>query len=199
MTLNEHCFEGAERERWLLIAGGMRPRYQPVQGHSGFEPEMNGTGMVIRSGGMSMPFEYKLPLGQYYYRFMGAVAHNVGVAAVGGAAFFGNWWIDGQTLASIRQHGRTLGDLSAAAKYFLALPYEWGDHGRVVRALLLKPLRAWRGKGLPAPDAVSGTRFIPPQHVEVAQLFIPGSRDALRQAFDRAECRYARDAESWFR
>lgn len=199
MTLNEDCFEGVERERWLLIARGMRPHYQPVKGRSGFEPELDEAGLAIRSGGMSMPSECRLPLGQYYYRFMGTVAHNVGVAKVGEAAFFGNWWIEGQTLAAIRRHARAVGDLAEAAKYFLALPYEWGDHGRLVRALLLKPLRAWRGKGLPAHDAVSRTRFIPPQHVEVAQLFIPGSRDTLREAFDRAECRYARDADDWFR
>lgn len=200
MTLNEHCFQGAERQRWWLVARGMRPSYQPAKGRAGFAPELDLDGMALRSGGMAMPSEYEPPLGQYYYRFIGTVAHNVGVSRFGDAAYFGSWWIDAETLAAIRRHATSLGDdLSEAAKYFLALPYEWGDHRRLVRALLVKPLRAWRGKGLPAPDAVSGTRFVPPQHVEVAQLFIPGQRDALHRAFAPAECRYAKDAESWFR
>jgi len=28
MSLNEQCFQGAERERWWLVARGMQPRYQ---------------------------------------------------------------------------------------------------------------------------------------------------------------------------
>jgi hypothetical protein len=200
MTLNSHCFEGAERERWWLISRGMRASYRPTNGHGGFAPELDLDGMALRSGGMAMPSEYRLPLGQYYYRFIGTVAHNVSLSRFGDAAYFGNWWVGAETLATIRRYAAQYGgDLAQAAKYFLALPYEWGDHRRLVRALLVRPLRAWRGKGLPAHDAVSGTRFVPPQHIEVAQLFIPGDRDLLHGAFAHAESLYAKDAERWFR
>lgn len=200
MSLNEQCFQGAERERWWLVARGMQPAYQRRNGRAAFAPEEDVRGMALRSGGMSMPLEFKLPLGQYYYRFIDTVSHNIGVAAFGDAAYFGRWWVDAGTLAAIRRHATLTGDdLSEAAKYYLALPYEWGDHRRLVRAQLVRPLRGWRGKGLPAHDARSGTRFIPPQHVEVAQLFIPGERDVIHQAFAHAECLYTKDADRWFR
>src|SRR5262245_49833997 len=118
--------------------------------------------MALRSSGMSMPVEFKPLLGQYYYPFIDAVSHNTGVAAFGEAAYFGRWWIDAERLGAIRRHAKLTGDdLADVAKYYLALPYEWGDHRRLVRAQLVRPLRAWRGKGLPAHDARSGTRFIP--------------------------------------
>ena len=199
MSLNEQCFQGAERERWLLVARGMEPAYQRQNGRGGFMPAHDLHGMALRSGGMSMPVECKPPLGQFYYRFLDTVSHNVGVAGSGEAAYFGRWWVDAETLAAIRRHAKLAGDdLSEAAKYYLALPYEWGDHRRLVRAQLVRPLRAWRGKGLPAPDARSGTRFIPPLHVEVAQLLIPGGHDVIHQAFAHADCVYTKDADRWF-
>jgi hypothetical protein len=199
MSLNEQCFQGAERERWLLVARGMAPAYQRPNGRPGFVPARDLHGMALRSGGMAMPVEFKPPLGQYYYRFLDTVFHTTGVARFGGAAYFGHWWVAAETLAAIRRHARLTGDdLSEAAKYYLALPYAWGDHRRLVRALLVRPLRAWRGRGLPAHDARSGTCFIPPQHVEVAQLFIPGDRDIIHQAFAQADCLYTKDADRWF-
>jgi hypothetical protein len=203
MTINDRYFRGLERERWMLIAGGFKPSFP-----GGKVDYTLDQGMAIRSGGISMPREVQLRTGLYYYRFLDTVRHNVDVAKVGDLAYFGGWWIDGETMHACRRFALDGGyALSEAAKYFLALPYEWGDHRRLVRALLAKTLYAWEGRGAPAQSAPvtshrahpkdRGTTWIPPQHVQVHQLFIPGTREEIRKAFVSYKCEYADKANFW--
>jgi hypothetical protein len=203
MAINDRYFEGLERERWKLIAGGFKPSFPGGRVDYALDQ-----GMAIRNGGISMPREVKLRTGLYYYRFLDTVFHNVNVAKSGDVAYFGRWWIDGETMLACRKFALDGGyALSEAAKYFLALPYEWGDHRRLVRALLAETLRAWEGRGAPAQSAPAqsnrahrmdrGTTWIPPQHVEVHQLFIPGTPEEIRKAFASYKCEYADKADFW--
>ena len=150
-----------------------------------------------------MPREVKLRTGHYYYRFIDTVYHNVALGKVGDLAYFGRWWIDAQTIHACRQFALNGGyALSEAAKYFFALPYEWGDHRRLVKALLTETLRAWEGMGAPAQSGNRHpqdreTKWIPPQHVQIHQLFVPGTAEEIRSAFTLFKCEYADKAAFW--
>jgi hypothetical protein len=60
----------------------------------------------------------------------------------------------------------------------LALPYAWTRVDIQIKALLLKPLKAYAGEGKPAEGgkdgADRGSKWIPTQHIKVCQLYIPG-------------------------
>lgn len=195
---NDHCFTGSGREFWRLTAQGFQGAQIRRDGGVDVDEEIvDIRALALRNGGIERPREVKLRAGLFYYRFLGTAAHNVGVAATGSLAYFGHWWIDGETMAGLRRFARDGGyPISEAAKYLLALPFEWGDHRRLVRALLESPLRAWEGKGAPAQASSRhpsdrGTKWIPPQHITVHQLFIPGRREELRGAFTQWTCDYA--------
>lgn len=145
---------------WLVIARG-------------FDTERwFNDGQAVGTGGIVNPQPTSPPVGHYYYRF--ASSSSPRAAQVGGG-----WWIDYENLAAIRRFAQANGySLRDAARLMLALPYAWTRVDRMVRALLLRPLRAWSGAGKPAqaPDggADRGTRWIPTQHIKVRQFYIPG-------------------------
>ena len=204
MAKNDSYFEGLERDRWRLLAGGFRPSFPG----GSVDYALDSQGMALRNGGILAPREVKLRTGLFYYRFIDTVFHNVTVAKSGDLAYFGRWWINGEMMSACRRFALEQGYcLSDAAKYFFALPYEWGDHRRLVRALLAETVRAWEGNGAPAHsseiDSVKahprdrGTTWIAPQHIEVRQLFIPGSPEEIRASFREYQCEYADRASFW--
>lgn len=145
---------------WLVIARG-------------FDTERwFNDGQAVGTGGIVNPQPVLLPAGHYYYRL--ASSSSARAAQVGGG-----WWIDYENLATIRRFARANGYRTRdAARLMLALPYAWTRVDCMVRALLLRPLRAWAGAGKPAQaptgGADRGTRWIPTQHIKVRQFYVPG-------------------------
>ena len=204
MSVNLSCFQGGDRERWRLVANGASPRPHATHPDKWIE-KINKAGYAIRTGGMVFPRETDLNPGLWYYRFIGTAAYSQGLAESGVAqAVFGGWWVEYETMMQIVRFAREHGDLLYdTAAYFLALPDEWGDRGRLARAMLVKPIRAWRGNGKPA-QSPSGT-WIPPQHMkEVYQSFLPGDPALRASAFALVKTSediiYTRDFEQvgWF-
>jgi hypothetical protein len=145
---------------WLVIARG-------------FDTERwFNDGQAIGTGGVVNPQPTSLPAGHYYYRFASGSSPRAAQAG-------GGWWIDYENLMAIRRFAQANGyRVRDAARLMLALPYAWTRVDRMVRALLLRPLRAWSGAGKPAQSpeggADRGTRWIPTQHIKVRQLYVPG-------------------------
>lgn len=139
----------------------------------GFETERwFNDGQAVGTGGIVNPQPTRLPIGQYYYRFASSASSPA-------AQLGGGWWIDFEAFTQIRHFAQANGyTLRDAARLMLALPYAWTRVDRLLRALLVKPLRAWTGAGKPVqgPDGGGdkGTRWIPTQHIVVRQLYIPG-------------------------
>jgi len=150
-----------------------------------------------------MPREWNMPTGSYYYRFVDSSAYSRDAGA--SRAVFGGWWVEYEVMKRMIDFARAHADLlENVAAYFLALPLEWGDRARLVRACLGYPLRAWRGRGRPA-EMMSG-KYIPPQHLrEVYQCFIPGDPAQRAAAFlplsRSSNVIYTRDFNTcgWFR
>jgi hypothetical protein len=127
---------------------------------------------AVGTGGILNPQPTSLPAGQYYYRF--ASSSSPRASQLGGG-----WWIDYENLMTVRRFAQANGYRTRdAARLMLALPYAWTRVDRMVRALLLRPLRAWSGAGKPAQGpgggADRGTTWIPTQHIKVRQYYIPG-------------------------
>ena len=114
-----------------------------------------------------------MAVGHYYYRF--ASSGSSRASQVGGG-----WWLDYENFSLIRQFASAYDyPLRDAARLMLALPHAWPTQvDLLVRALLLKPMRAYCGYGKPANGSAEGpdrgTRWIPTQHVRVQQLYVPG-------------------------
>ncbi len=128
-------------------------------------------GQAVGTGGIVNPQATRMPAGHYYYRF---ASSNSLPSQVGGG-----WWVDFENFALIRRFADQNGyRVREAARLMLALPYAWTSVDRLVRALLLQPLRAWTGRGktaqAPPGGADRGTRWIPTQHIVVRQLYVPG-------------------------
>jgi hypothetical protein len=155
--LNAHCFD---EPHWRVIAGGFK-----------LEPWFN-EGQAVGTGGIRNPQPMHLHPQQYLYRF----ASSTSPAA---AQLGGGWWLEYEHFRTIRafadENGYSLRD---AARLFLALPYSWTRVDLLIRALLVKPLKAYAGEGKVAHGSTAGldqnTKFIPTQHIKVKQLFIPG-------------------------
>lgn len=74
----------------------------------------------------------------------------------------------------------------------LSIPWEWSKVDKLVYAILEKPLDAYAGKGKPAESKDvgeagahpndKGTTYIPPEHLEIKQLYIPGLVDPLTKS-----------------
>jgi hypothetical protein len=155
--LNDVCFT---QPHWLVIARGFDVE-------SWFEE-----GQVVGTGGISMPKETDLAVGQRYYRFASSTSSRA--SQVGGG-----WWIEYEAFKTIEQFAnRHRYSLSEAARLFLALPYIWTRVDRLVSAILEVPLRAYSGHGKPAQGSTASKRtdgtWIPMQHQPVRQLYIPG-------------------------
>lgn len=142
-----------------------------------------------QNGGIFRPSEADLELGQTYYRF---VSSTNGSACTDGALakgivkewFAGEWWITKQTFSHMCRFARAHElSLENAARYFLAVPYEWSRMDRVICATLALPIRAYVGEGKPVfiqeQKGKSNNvrdKWIPPQQTKVKQIYIPGLR-----------------------
>lgn len=168
-ALNKQCFS---EPRWVNAARG----YDPAV--SGW-PEYN--------GGMEMPKQVHLRVGQRYFRFASSKAPREQSQLGGG------WWVEYETLNTIANFARQHATPREAARYLLALPWEFTECNVLVHGLLQKPLDAFRGTGKPARSKKSdhkaahsadrGTTYIPPQHLVVMQLYIPGMASVRARAF----------------
>ncbi len=170
MTANAHCFAQAH---WRVIASGLDTERWFNEGQ--------GAG----TGGILNPQPTRLPAGQYYYRF---ASSSSSLQAQHG----GGWWLDFENFRLVQRFAEENGyTLREAARLTLALPYAWTRVDRLLRALLLQPLRAYTGLGKPALEpaaspphgaagrptgalVAAGTRWVPTQHVAVRQLYVPG-------------------------
>ena len=129
-------------------------------------------GLAVGTGGIAMPQPTRLPSGQYYYRFANSTSQR-------SSQLGGGWWIDFEAFKTVEQFASGNGyRLKDAARLMLALPYDWTKVDVLVKALLRLPLRAYTGLGKPAQGKASGpdrgTKWIPTQHVQVRQIYIPG-------------------------
>lgn len=135
------------------------------------------------NGGIVMPVRVHLALGQRYFRFANS-AMPIDRQIAGG------WWIEYETFAAIVRFAREHSEPGHAARYLLALPFAWTACDVLVTAILEAPLDAYRGQGKPArgdhPDD-RGTIFIPPQHLYIQQLYIPGLAPVRGRAFPQVE------------
>ena len=139
------------------------------------------------NGGITQPSRVHLRTQLYYYRFASSDtphAHRVA----------GPWWVEFEVLKKVaifaRETGATPRD---AVRYFLAVPWRYSKVDRLIRALLVHPLDAYRGEGRAVNTETEpagahprdhDTVYIPPRHVhEIYQLYVPGMRDLAEQAF----------------
>ncbi len=127
---------------------------------------------VVGTGGINLPKEAKLRTGQYLYRFASSET-SIDTKLGGG------WWLEFEEFKKIENFANDNGyRLKDAARNMLALPYDWSKVDLLVRALLIVPLRAYRGYGKVAKGgdgaADKGTLYIPTQHIKIYQLYIPG-------------------------
>ena len=68
----------------------------------------------------------------------------------------GGWWIDYENLLKVQSFAEACDySLARAAGMLLAIPREWGDCGYLGCATLLKPMKAFVGKGKPATGRIS--------------------------------------------
>ena len=155
---NSDCFS---QPHWRLIARGFD-----------VESWFN-DGQVSGTGGISLPKEIKLPVGQRYYRFASSTSSR-------DAQLGGGWWVSYESFRRISEFARSNGySLSESARLHLALPYSWTRVDRLVSAFLEVPLRAYAGRGAVANSGTAdprdvNTSWTPLQHHEATQLYIPG-------------------------
>jgi hypothetical protein len=132
--------------------------------------KQKGSGWVVENGGMAMPVQVHLRIGQRYFRFSNSSQPKEQQKK-------GGWWVEFETFNAIRKYAREQATPREAARYLLGLPWGWTPCDVLLTAILEEPLDAYRGEGKPASSSHPndrGTRWIPPQHLEVYQLFIPG-------------------------
>ncbi len=156
-AVNEHCFL---QPHWRIIARGFKTE------------EWFNEGKAVGTGGILMPKPLSLRKDQFYYRF--ASSNSSHEAQLGGG-----WWLDFENFNKIDQFAKkNVYNIRDAARLMLALPYDWTRVDTLVRALLVKPLKAYAGEGKPAQGAKVGydndTAWVPTQHIKISQLYIPG-------------------------
>lgn len=154
---NEHCFS---QPHWKVIARGFDTE------------EWFNNNTAVGTGGILMPRESRLREGNFYYRFASSDSSN-------SAQRGGGWWVDFENYKKIDQFAkRNQYSIRDAARLMLALPYDWTRVDCLVRAMLVKPLKAYSGEGKPVQGTKSEydnkTDWIPTQHIKIRQLYIPG-------------------------
>jgi hypothetical protein len=126
------------------------------------------------NGGIIMPKPEHLRTGQYYFRFADS-------QWVRDRQTLGSWWIDYENLMGIARFAREFATPREAVQYLLGVPHQWNRCDKLVRGLLVTPLKALSGRGRQV--SLEGARYIPPFHLEVRQLYIPGLSRLSAPAF----------------
>jgi hypothetical protein len=149
-----------DQPHWLVIARGF-------QTEDWFNDDQ-----AVGTGGILNPSPIHLRTGNYYYRFASSTSSR-------DSQLGGGWWIDFENFSKIKQFAQgNHYSLKEAARLMLALPYAWTRVDRLVRALLVQPLKAYAGEGKaakgPELSRDKGTQWIPTQHIKIVQLYIPG-------------------------
>ena len=125
--------------------------------------------------GMLIPRAYDLAAGTVLYRFVDVTRRANPLDAADGA-----WWFEYEAFQQIKHFGLRHGyGLDYSARLHAAILYEWSEVTGVVRARVVQPLRAWKGRGKQVVgtgrDARDLGTMTPMQSVhEVYQLYIPG-------------------------
>jgi hypothetical protein len=169
-ALNAKYFRNAPAEpfnpRWLNAARGANPL---------------ATGWPEYNGGIEMPKQVHMRIGQKYFRFASSKNDKES------SQFGGPWWVEFESLKEITNYSRRFSSPRDSVRYMLSIPWEWSEVDKLVYAILEKPLDAYRGKGKPAqPRGMGqvkahpndrGVPYTPPQHLNIMQLYIPGLYD----------------------
>jgi hypothetical protein len=157
-----------------------QPRWENAA--KGYDRDLSG--WPEYNGGIEFPRRVHLRMGQWYYRFANSKTPREQVQLGGG------WWIEYETLHAISNFARDHSTPRDAVRYLLAVPWDWNECDKLVSAILEKPLDAFRGKGKPAISKLPGmhpndgyTRYIPPGHLEIMQLYIPDLSSVRAIAF----------------
>lgn len=161
-ALNSQCFDGLY---WQEYARG-------YQCHKGQFHEYN--------GGILMPRRIHLRTHQMYFRFADSRKERE-------KQLTSSWWIEFETLVSIRNYCRRFSTPREAVQYMLAVPWAWNEVDKLISGILEAPLDAYRGRGKLARTADQKNVYIPPLHIEIQQLCIPGL--ALRAAGEKRTIR----------
>lgn len=136
--------------------------------------DMTDGSLAVAIRGIARPTLYTVPIGSKLYRF---VDINRGPHRVQANS---PWWFEFEPFENVRQfaerHGYTL---DYCARLFLAVLHEYSAITGFVAAIVVRPLKAWRGPGSvqysSGRDPRDPPRMIPMQSInETYQLFIPG-------------------------
>src|SRR5687768_17382273 len=125
--------------------------------------------------GLAMARRVAIPKGQVLYRFVDVSRSPSPVSAANGP-----WWLEYEAFQQIKHFGLRHGySLEYSARLFVSVLYEWSEVSGYVRAEVLQPLDAWKGRGKQVEATGKDRRDLPTmtpmQSVnEVYQLFIPG-------------------------
>jgi hypothetical protein len=125
--------------------------------------------------GLAMARAMTIPKGQILYRFVDVTRSPGPIPAANGP-----WWFEYEAFQQIKHFGQRHGySLEYSARLFAAILYEWSEITGYVRAEVLQPLDAWKGRGKQvesrSKDARDLPRMTPMQSLnEVYQVFIPG-------------------------
>lgn len=179
-VLNRDCFTGPAQSHYYMVARGFN-----VGRYDAASPVPSG-GLLQKNGGMTSPVRIHMTVGQRYYRFCDTNRANQNFMMEAA----GSWWLDFEVFDRIRdfsrqhahiqefagRHGQSA--LSYAVKLHMAVPYEWGDSGVLVSAVLRTRLDAYKGHGgiasVSNADARDGgANYIPLQKKDIYQLYIP--------------------------
>ena len=131
--------------------------------------------------GLAMARQIAIRPGQVLYRFVDVSRSPGPIPAANGP-----WWFEYDAFQQIKHFGLRHGySLEYSARLFAAILYEWSEITGYVRAEVLQPLDAWKGRGkqveAKGTDSRDLPRMTPMQSVnEVYQLFIPGVHSGTR-------------------
>ena len=142
----------------------------------GYVKALNSKFMTPPSSGMIVKEEILLTLSHYYYRF----AHSMvrGVRQRRDQILGGVWWVDADVFNTIKHRAlRSDSHLSATARRDLAVARRWeGKLDIVVRALVVKPIAAFKGVGtiqaFESTTSEDESAWIP--YAGAVQIYVPG-------------------------
>jgi hypothetical protein len=179
-VLNRDCFTDAKQSHYFMIARGFNV------GRFDASNPTTVDGSYPKNGGMTNPARIHLAVGTRYFRFCDTKRANKDFMREAA----GGWWVDYEVFGRMRDFAKRHAHiqdfagrqgqsaLSYAVKLHMAVPYEWGDSGVLVSALLTSRLDAYKGLGdianVGGSDARDGgANYIPLQKKDIYQLYIP--------------------------